>query len=208
MKLIGMLDSPYVRRVAISFDLLGIKFEHDSLSVFSSFKEFHGVNPVVKAPTLICDNGQIIMDSALIIDYAETVLAGKSLMPADKQTGYSIVSHALAACDKTVGIAYERKLRPTDKQHQAWMDRICAQAVAAFKAIEVIYQQRGDDPAAATLTQDNITTAAAWQFSQIMTPDIIVYDEYPAIIALSKKLESTKTFIKYPPLGPGILPNE
>ena len=27
MKLIGMLDSPYVRRVAISFQLLGIPFD-------------------------------------------------------------------------------------------------------------------------------------------------------------------------------------
>lgn len=34
MKLIGMLDSPYVRRVAISLQLLGLEFEHQSLPVF------------------------------------------------------------------------------------------------------------------------------------------------------------------------------
>ena len=37
MKLIGMLDSPYVRRVAISLQLLGLRFEHQSLSVFRGF---------------------------------------------------------------------------------------------------------------------------------------------------------------------------
>jgi hypothetical protein len=37
MQLIGMLDSPYVRRVAIALQLLGIPFEHRSLSVFRQY---------------------------------------------------------------------------------------------------------------------------------------------------------------------------
>ena len=58
MRLIGMLDSPFVRRVAIAFEYLGIPFEHESVSVFSAFSTFKGINPVVKAPTLICDDGK------------------------------------------------------------------------------------------------------------------------------------------------------
>ena len=46
MKLVGMLDSPYVRRVAISLDLYGVAFEHQSLSVFRTFDEFSQINPV------------------------------------------------------------------------------------------------------------------------------------------------------------------
>jgi len=37
MKLIGMLDSPYVRRVAISMQLLDLRFEHESVSVFRTY---------------------------------------------------------------------------------------------------------------------------------------------------------------------------
>ena len=37
MKLIGMLDSPYVRRVAISAKCLGVALEHESVSVFRHF---------------------------------------------------------------------------------------------------------------------------------------------------------------------------
>ncbi|HEY8908463.1 MAG TPA: glutathione S-transferase N-terminal domain-containing protein, partial [Rhodoferax sp.] len=66
MKLIGMLDSPYVRRTAIGLKLQGISFEHLPLSVFSTFDEFRELNPVVKAPTLIMDDGQVLMDSTLI----------------------------------------------------------------------------------------------------------------------------------------------
>ncbi len=41
MKLVGMMDSPYVRRAAISMSCLGISFEHQAVSVLRTFKEFH-----------------------------------------------------------------------------------------------------------------------------------------------------------------------
>src|SRR6187551_2127448 len=72
MKLIGMLDSPYVRRVAVCLDVLGVPFEHEAVSVFSTFERFREINPVVKAPTMICDDGGILMDSGLILQYVES----------------------------------------------------------------------------------------------------------------------------------------
>lgn len=73
MKLIGMLDSPYVRRVAVSLQLLGVPFEHQSLSVFRTFEQFRQINPVVKAPTLVAADGTVLMDSTLILQYAEAL---------------------------------------------------------------------------------------------------------------------------------------
>ena len=67
MKLIGMMDSPYVRRVAVSLALYGVEFESLPLSVFSGFDEFSRINPVVKAPTVVLDNGTQLMDSTLIL---------------------------------------------------------------------------------------------------------------------------------------------
>ena len=72
MKLIGMLDSPYVRRVAVSLALYGVEFEHLPLSVFSAVEPFAKFNPVVKAPTLILDNAVRLMDSTLILHYFES----------------------------------------------------------------------------------------------------------------------------------------
>ena len=82
MKLIGMLDSPYVRRVAISLQFLGLSFEHQSLSVFRTFAEFQKINPVVKAPTFIADDGTVLMDSTLILEYVEALARPRTLMPA------------------------------------------------------------------------------------------------------------------------------
>ncbi len=93
MKLIGMLDSPYVRRVAISLQLLGLEFEHQSLSVFRTFTEFSQINPVVKAPTLVCDDGQVLMDSTLILEYAEALARPKTLMPLALNAYFIQVGH-------------------------------------------------------------------------------------------------------------------
>jgi hypothetical protein len=65
-----MLDSPYVRRVAIALLRLGLPFEHRPISLFRQIDEFAVVNPLLKAPTLVADDGTVLMDSTLIIDYA------------------------------------------------------------------------------------------------------------------------------------------
>lgn len=111
MQLIGMLDSPYVRRTAISLRMLGIPFAHRPLSVFRDFDTFRKLNPLVKAPTLVCDDGCVLVDSTLIIDYIET-LAGRSLLPAApdaRRAALRWVGLALVACEKAVQHYYETK---------------------------------------------------------------------------------------------------
>src|SRR5579859_555396 len=75
MRLIGMLDSPYVRRVAISLRLMELPFSHEALSVFRNFEAFAAINSVVKAPTFVTDDGVVLMDSALILEYLERLVA-------------------------------------------------------------------------------------------------------------------------------------
>jgi glutathione S-transferase len=40
-----MLDSPYVRRVAISLEILGVPFNHEPVSVFSTVEKFKSIRP-------------------------------------------------------------------------------------------------------------------------------------------------------------------
>ena len=140
MVLIGMLDSPYVRRCAVSMKLMGVPFEHRPLSVFRNFDEFRKVNPVVKAPTLVCDDGTVLMDSTLILDYIEaTVSSERRLTPLElgqRREALRLTGLALAAADKCVQIVYEKEQRPKDKLHEPWFDRVVGQANAAFAELE------------------------------------------------------------------------
>ena len=128
MQLIGMLDSPFVRRVAISMQLLGLQFEHSPISVFRAFPQFQEINPIVKAPTLICDDGEVLLDSTLILQYAEAhPSARKSLLPKDFSELRGVlrtIGLALAACEKSVQIIYEQELRPPSARHEPWLTRI------------------------------------------------------------------------------------
>ncbi|MBE0589247.1 MAG: glutathione S-transferase [Hydrogenophaga sp.] len=188
MKLIGMLDSPYVRRVAISLQLLDLPFEHQSLSVFRTFDEFSRTNPVVKAPTLVCDDGTVLMDSTLILQYAEA-LAGRSLLPAEPQVlAWSLctVGLALAACEKAVQIVYEHGLRPADKLHQPWLDRVTGQLLSACDGLEQAMPTGMD--------QAGVSTAVAWEFIQKMVPDVVPAARYPRLVAFSLAAEGLPAF--------------
>lgn len=111
MKLVGMMGSPYVRRVAVSMRLMGLEHEHRQISVFRDTDEFRTINSVVKAPTLICENGEMIMDSSMILDYLEAQVApNRSLMPKDSaehQKVLSLIGLGLAVCEKAVQLEYE-----------------------------------------------------------------------------------------------------
>ena len=197
MQLIGMLDSPYVRRVAISLQLLGLRFEHQSLSVFRTFSEFGQINPVVKAPTLVCDDGEVLMDSTLILEYAQALARPRSLMPTDVQAlqhDLRVVGLALAACEKSVQIFYEHSLRPTEKLHEPWIARVTGQLLAACEALEQAVARRPLAVSSATITQAGVTTAVAWHFTQQMHPGIVPSGNYPALAAFAANAEALPEF--------------
>ncbi|WNF58083.1 glutathione S-transferase [Pseudomonas sp. SG20052] len=201
MKLIGMLDSPYVRRVAISATHLGIDLEHESVSVFRHFEHFQQINPVVKAPTLVLDDGEVLIDSTLIIDYLEALAGpGKSLMPGDltqRLRAWRLIGLGLAACEKSVQLYYERNLRPAEIQYQPWVERVEGQLAAAYSALE---RELEKQPLAngALIEQDGITLAVAWSFTNLVTPDQVDASRFPRIAEFTAQAEKLEAFISTP----------
>lgn len=174
MQLIGMLDSPFVRRVAIALRLLDLPYEHRPLSVFRNFEAFSLFNPMVKAPTLVLDDGTVLMDSSLILDYLEC-LAGRerSLLPQRPQArarALSLIGAALVACEKSVQIYYELNLRPEERRHRPWLERVEGQLLAAYDWLEAALRQ---EPLARDggIELVGVTVAVAWRFSQLVVAE-------------------------------------
>lgn len=207
MRLIGMLDSPYVRRVAVSLEFLGIPFEHDSVSVFSTYTQFKGINPVVKAPTLICDDGEVLMESSLILHFLAVVHGKTGILwshePRTLQHETRAVGLALAACEKAAQYIYERNLRPAEFQYDPWLERVQQQLHAACAGLEAQFQEHPQLLDAAH-SQAVIASAIAWQFVQSMLGDLVPARDHPRLTALSARMEATPQFRKYPPDGPGV----
>jgi glutathione S-transferase len=201
MKLIGMLDSPYVRRAAISAKCLGITLEHQSVSVFRHFEQFQQINPVVKAPTLVLDDGEALMDSTLIIDYLET-LAKKSLMPVEpgqRLRVLRLIGLALAASEKSVQLYYERNLRPAEIQFEPWVQRVEGQLTAAYSVLERELEKQ-PLKTDGSIEQDGITLAVAWSFTNLVVPDQVTAARFPRISAFTAYAEGLEAFVSAPML--------
>ncbi|HEU0276430.1 MAG TPA: glutathione S-transferase family protein [Rhodanobacteraceae bacterium] len=203
MQLIGMLDSPYVRRTAISLRMLGVPFERHPLSVFRDFDAFRKINPLVKAPTLICDDGSTLVDSSLIIDYAET-LAGRSLVPREpgaRRAALRLTGLSLVVCEKAVQHFYEIKRAP-DLRDPAWLERVhgqlrdaCALLDASLREAPVDRWLGGDVP-----TQADISAGVAWTFTQIVAAEIVAARDCPAFAAFAARAERLPAFAALPPV--------
>ena len=202
VKLIGMLDSPYVRRVAISLKLMNIPFEHEAVSVFRHFERFQSINPLVKAPTLVCDDGTVLMDSTLILDWAGTLVSReKRLMPLEADAYRAALRNiglGLAAMEKSVQIHYEEALRPPEKQHKPWHDRVTAQMFTAYDVLEPVVANARPWLHGGEMMQPDITIAVAWRFTQFVLPGRVDPARYPALDAYSKRAEARPEYLATP----------
>ena len=93
---------------------------------------------------------------------------------------------ALAACEKAVQIVYEHGLRPADKLHQPWLDRVTGQLLSACDGLEQAMPTGMD--------QAGVSTAVAWEFIQKMVPDVVPAARYPRLVAFSLAAEGLPAF--------------
>jgi glutathione S-transferase len=170
MLLIGMFDSPFVRRVAVSMKLLGIPFEHCNWSVGKDFDRIRNYNPLGRVPTLVTDTGESLMESGAILDYLDE-LAGpeRALLPragAERRQALNLMAMATGAAEKGVLQVYERVFRPEAKRHQPWVDRCRLQMSSSLAAIDRYLGERGVSQwlVGKKITQADITVACAFTF--------------------------------------------
>jgi glutathione S-transferase len=202
MILIGMTDSPYVRRVAVSLRLMGLAYEHQHVSVFRQYDRFRTINPVVKAPSLVCDDGTVLMDSTLILDHAESLVEpARRLTPQDvdgRRKSLRITGLALAGAEKGVQLIYEQQQRPADKRHPAWIERVTAQANAAFTELEASAPSSGWF-AGARIGAADVVTACLWRFAQHYRNETTIdAARYPKLAAHSARAEALPEFVAVP----------
>lgn len=206
MQLIGMLDSPFVRRVAITMQVLAIDYEHRPLSIFNAFDEFRAVHPLVKVPTLVCDDGEMLVDSTLIIEHLESLVAPeKSLMPVEpsaRRTALQQIGEALVAMEKGVQLIYERR-RPEEVWHEPWIDRLEQQLISAAglmeASVEAAIESGNSWLSGDELKQADITTAVAWNFIQRVASRTVRPTDHPYLQYYSERAEALPAFLACPP---------
>jgi glutathione S-transferase len=128
MKLTFSPASPFARKVRIAAIELGLidKIELTPASVApgTANEDYSRITPLKKLPVLITNDGDVILDSYVIVEYLNE-MAGGSLIPDygprrwKAKTNHSLINGML---DSMLLCRYEKMVRPQGLQWQAWSD--------------------------------------------------------------------------------------
>lgn len=125
MKLIIATPSPYARKARVALLEKNIPFETIVDNPWIPDTGITQINPLGKVPALILDDGRVVHDSSVIIEYLETLPQLPRLIPHEPTTRVAVKQiEAIAdgVCDAVVLIVLERNRKP-EQQNAAWISR-------------------------------------------------------------------------------------
>ena len=167
MILIGQFDSPFVRRVGVALELLGLPYEHRAWSVFGDAEQIASINPLIRVPTLVLDDGEVLTETFVILDAIDQMVGPDRALTPDggiaRRRSMMISALSAGVCDKAVSMLYEQRIhqRATD----AWVQRCVRQVSGGLDQLEKLRASEaapwfaGDRLGAA-----DIAVGAMWRF--------------------------------------------
>jgi glutathione S-transferase len=197
MILIGQYDSCFVRRVGIALTLYGIPFEHKPWSTFGEIDKIQPYNPLHRVPTLVLDDGDVLIESHLILDYLDSLVPPEQRMfpitEPDRHRALKVAALATGFTDKGVALFYELRLH--EHVSPLWVERCKSQMFATLAVLEADRAARsteywfGD-----RIGHVDIVVATAIRHIGESHPGLIAMRDYPALAAHCAKLEAMAVF--------------
>ena len=197
MILIGQYDSPFVRRVGIALTLYGMAYEHRPWSAFGDADKIRSYNPLTRVPTLVLDNGEVLIESHLMLDYLDSLVpSDRRMFPTDEPARHQAMKISALATglgDKAVSLFYETRLH--DKVSDLWAGRCRTQIGAVLAVLEADRQGRstpywfGD-----RIGHADIAVAAVLRFIGEAHPGLVSLATFPSLKAHSARMEALPVF--------------
>jgi glutathione S-transferase len=195
--LIGQYDSPFVRRVGIAMTLYGLPFTQQPWSIFGDADKIRAYNPLVRVPTLVLDDGEVLIESHSILDYLDSLVpADRVLFPASEPARHQALKVAALAtglAEKGVSLFYEQRLH--SHVSDVWVDRCRSQIAGALAALEADRAKRaGDYWFGDHIGHADIAVAAALRFLGEVHPGLVAMTAHKALGAHAVRLEAMPVF--------------
>ncbi len=197
MILIGQYDSPFVRRVGIALTLYGMPFEHRPWSTFGDADKIRPYNPLTRVPTLVLDDGEVLIESHIILDYLDSLVpAGRAMFPAAEPARHQalkIAALGTGLAEKAVSLFYENRLH--GQVSEIWVERCGSQISGALAALEADRARgHGDYWFGERIGHADIAVAVALAFTIEAHPGLVSMKDYPAVDAHAARLEALPAF--------------
>ena len=197
MILIGQYDSPFVRRVGLALQIYGLNYEHRPWSTYSDAEEISHYNPLRRVPTLVLDDGEVLIESGAILDYldelAEPVRRLIAATGAERRETLRICALATGLCDKMVSLVYENSFHSLTSD--MWIERCTLQIRSVLDVLEhsLVAEKGqfwfGDRPGHA-----DIACACALGFLAEVHPAILASGNWPSLRGHAEICEALEPF--------------
>ena len=202
MKLTFSPASPFARKVRIAAIETGlidrIEFTPATVAPGQANEEYSKITPLKKLPVLILDNGDVILDSYVIVEYLDELAGGGKLVPASGAARWKVKSdHSLlqGMLDSMLLCRYEKMVRPAGLQWQAWSDDHWNRAWSGMARFE-----GRDDVLNGPLTIAQIGLACVLGYADFRFADCGWRKAYPKLDAFHQRmLERPSVKISVPP---------
>ena len=149
--------SPFVRKVKIAADILGLtdRIELSDADTIAPEPGFLGQNALGKIPTLVLEDGTTLFDSPVILEYLDHLAGGGRILPRDAKARFAAL-RMQALCDgildAALRIVYEGRFRKPEMKVQAWIDRQLGKIDRALAVLENAPPAIGDVPDVGQIT--------------------------------------------------------
>jgi glutathione S-transferase len=195
MILVGQYDSPPTRRVAVALHHYGIPFTRDTRSIFGDAAAIATISPLTRIPALVLNDGEVLIDSAAILDYLDEQAGDRALCPAsgpDRRRVLQVTALAQGTLEKAAAVVYERFYHKDEAQSRDWLDRCIGQARAGLDELT----RRLSTPyacGAALSHADVMITTLIW-YMQDRMDEVLSPDAHAPLIALAQHCETLPAF--------------
>ena len=133
--------SPFVRKVRIAASVLGLEREiaiepSDTMNASDTVRQ---QNPLGKIPALVLEDGTVLFDSRVILDYLDHRAGGGRIVPSAAGARFAALRlQALAdgLMDASVLLVYEGRFRPAQRHEPKWLDHQSGKVNRALAALE------------------------------------------------------------------------
>ena len=202
MQLLGGFLSPYVRRTAVSLNQMGLPYESVKVPVWDDPEAVKKHNPLVRIPTLVLDDGEVLVESYAILDALDEMAGDKRLIPASgtaRRDVMKVTAVGVGAIDKTIWAVYELRFHEKEHASRSWVEHNEAQALGGFEWLNGLAEKMGGGwLCGADVTQADITAAVGYSFANKVRPKLALAAKFPALAAHNAKAEALDAFKNAP----------
>lgn len=195
MILVGQYDSPVTRRVAIALHHYGMSFERDTRSIFGDAAAVGKISPLTRIPALVLDDGEVLIDSAAILDHLDEQAGDAALIPGAgpaRRRVLQMTALAQGTLEKAGAVVYERHFHSPERRSTDWLDRCLGQARAGLDELT----RRLAEPYACgvRLTHaDVMITTLVWYMQDRMN-EVLSPSAHVGLISLAEHCEALPAF--------------